>query len=452
MALIKCPECNSIVDENLKECNVCGCPFEEGIAVETDSVKDETALNENSSEDTGNISEQSAQTSDVENETSEQINEPETVPQSDENQNLKKNKIHFSRKFMTITASVCAVVIVAILTFVLTGNMRAYAKYKNLMEKGKYTEAISGFKDLDGYKESDKLIQECNYEYGIKEIDSENYTEAMKRLEMAGTGDKVEEAKNKCKYQEALAFVEKKDYPSAIQILSNLNYEDSEDKLLEAKYNYAKVYVDSKDYDSAISILGDLKYKDSEELVKLCKYNRGKELYETKDYGNALTYLEKLNYQDSETMVESINNNPYSLNKFIERYNAMTDIINEREGVTIDKLNLDNASDNQIKTATGATVFFNKSSEEDIDCKYEITSFMWDKTGWVLTDTNKILADWYCCVAGFTPDITFESAGTILSGIMDSAGTGIYGSTRYGDSFYNTSKTKKELTISGSRD
>ncbi|MGC4017903.1 MAG: tetratricopeptide repeat protein [Muricomes sp.] len=450
MASIKCPECNSVVDENSKECNVCGYPLEGDAADEADSAKAETALNEDSSEDMDNISEQSAQTPDMGNETSEETNEPKIVPQPDKEHNTEKNKIHFRRKSITITASVCSLIIIAILTFVLTGNMRAYAKAKDLMEKGEYTEAISGFQDLDGYKESDKLIQECNYEYGIKEIDSENYTEAMRRLGMAGTGDKVEEAKNRCKYQEALAFIEEKDYPSAIEILNSLDYEDSQDKLLESKYSYAKEYVDSKDYNLALVILEDLKYKDSEELMKLCKYNLGKELYEKKDFGNALTYLEKLNYQDSETMVDSINNNPYSLNKFVERYNAMTDIISQREGITIEKLSIDSASDNQIKTATGATVFFNRASKE-VDCKYQINSFMWDKTGWVFADTNKLIADWYCCVAGFTPDTTYESATDILTGITGSAGTGIYGSTTYGDSFYNTSKTKKELTVGGSR-
>jgi tetratricopeptide (TPR) repeat protein len=207
--------------------------------------------------------------------------------------------------------------------------------------------------------------------------------------------------------------------------------------------------MNKKDYESAIDLLRDLNFQDSEELVKQCKYTLGKELYDSKDYENTLTYLEKLNYQDSEIMVDYINNNPYSINKFVERYYTMTDVLYEREGVAIDKLSVDNVKENQIKTGTGAIVFFNKSSE-NIDCQYEIVSFMWDKTGWVFADANKILADWYCCVAGFNSDITYDTAGEILTSITDNAGE-VYGSTQYGDAFYNTSKSKKELTMSGRR-
>lgn len=61
---------------------------------------------------------------------------------------------------------------------------------------------------------------------------------------------------------------------------------------------------------------------------------------------------------------------------------------------------------------------------------------------------ERLLADWYCCVAGFMPGSTFETVGEIITKMVD--GADIYGSVTYNDFFFNTSKTKAELTLSGS--
>jgi hypothetical protein len=47
--------------------------------------------------------------------------------------------------------SVFAVIVIDLLSFALTGNIRDYAKAQDLMEQGKYKEAISAFEKLEGY-------------------------------------------------------------------------------------------------------------------------------------------------------------------------------------------------------------------------------------------------------------------------------------------------------------
>lgn len=57
-----------------------------------------------------------------------------------------------------------------------------------------------------------------------------------------------------------------------------------------------------------------------------------------------------------------------------------------------------------------------------------------------------------CSVAAFTPGSTFISVGQIITEMTEASEGGIYGSTYYGDTFYNISKTEAELTLSGRRD
>lgn len=287
----------------------------------------------------------------------------------------KKNTV------LKICIAAVVVVIIAIIAYVGTEDMRTYNKAKDMLESGEYREAMKVFKELGDYKDSDKQVDECTYQIAL-------------------------------------------------------------------------VYADEEKYEEALALFGSIKesdYKDSEEQSSRCLYEIGKNYIDEKSYDQAIECLKDLNYKDSAELVDNIENGTYSLNKFIERYNAMADNMKELKNVTIDKLDAADVEDGKITTCTEAVISFNDSTDDKSDYRYEINSFMWDKRAWILADTDMLLCDWYCTVAGFTPDSTYDSVGDILSTLTNEAGSGMYASIDVGDTSYSTGKTKKEMTLGGHR-
>ena len=88
-----------------------------------------------------------------------------------------------NKKIATITTPiVCAIIaFIIVLNTVIIPN----GKYNDaiaLMDAGKYTEAISAFEALDGYKDSSTKITECNYNDAITLMDAGNIVEAFEAL------------------------------------------------------------------------------------------------------------------------------------------------------------------------------------------------------------------------------------------------------------------------------
>lgn len=389
MALKLCPKCGKEIDDKSKECIYCGFSVSE-TSGEADKEFEEKPVLDGDGDENKNPDE------DIHNCT-------------DNKKSNNKNKI-------IIGIAAASVIVIAFVVFFATSNLRAYSKAENLLADKEYEKAIHAFEKLDGYKNSDEMIEKCHLDWGKDLIEEGQYTEALEKLQAAGSGKDVEAATQECIYKQSVLYMEYDQYEEAIK-----NLEMIED------------------------------YEDSKELLGECKYIIGKGLYEKKDYENALKYLDKLKYKDSEAMVENIKNNPYSINKFIERYNAMADILNETKGAGVKKLDVNNVSDNKIETGTEAVLKFNSSSDEDIDCKYEITSFMWSKKGWIFVDENLLTAEWYCSVAGFVPDSNYDSVGDILTSVTNGSENSLYASAKFGDSNYTISKSKKVITLAGQR-
>ena len=78
-----------------------------------------------------------------------------------------------------------ALVFVIILTTVIIPNNK-YNDAVTLMDAGKYEEAISEFKELDGAKDSDDKLKECNYYWGLSLMDKGKSKEAMSKFSKAG--------------------------------------------------------------------------------------------------------------------------------------------------------------------------------------------------------------------------------------------------------------------------
>ena len=141
-------------------------------------------------------------------------------------------------------------------------------------------------------------------------------------------------------------------------------------------------------------------------------------------------------------------NKERTLKKFVERYNAMADIMKKDKNITVKKIKEEDLNGNEIETGIGATIKFNQA-DDDIDCRYDIETFMWSKRPWAFTDSEVLLADIYCCLAGYSSDNDYTTIGKIVSQIGEEATTGVYGSVHTGKYMYNMSVIKKEMTVGG---
>lgn len=324
---------------------------------------------------------------------------------------IKKNGI-------IISGVIIGIVLIGCLIFLATGNLRKYHEAKSLLDSGKYEDARKVFIELNDYKDSENQVLECDYQIGIQLIKSKKYTDA--RVEFTH--------------------------------LYMKDYKDSEEQYNLCDYEIGKEYLTTENYGNASKIfkrLADEKYSDSEDLYKKCQYNLGKQYMEQSDYSNAVACLQNLDYEDSKQLLDSIVNGENSINKFIERYNIAVEALNSGENLGLKKLDASNLKDNKIETGIGGTIEFNQSSEED--CRYNIVSFMWSKTPWILTDSDLLLAEMLCCCTAYLVGESPETATNIITSAIENGDYSSYGSETYKDNFFTISKTKKVVTFAGQK-
>ena len=128
------------------------------------------------------------------------------------------------------------IVFVIILNSVIIPSVKYNSAVKK-MNNGEYEEAIAAFEELDGYKESENQIKECNYLYASDLLDAKKYDEAYAILNELGDTDSI----NESMYNRAMEYVKADDKISAYLLLSKIvGYKDSGDKAAEYKPIYEK--------------------------------------------------------------------------------------------------------------------------------------------------------------------------------------------------------------------
>ena len=150
-----------------------------------------------------------------------------------------ERKAKRNKKIAIITTPiVCAIIaFIIVLNTVIIPN----GKYNDAIAAGKYTEAISAFEALDGYKDSATKITKCNtaildgkYNDAIALMDAGKYTEAISAFEaLDGYKDSATKI-TECKYNDAVSLMENKNYEEAITAFEELgDYNDSKNKIDE---------------------------------------------------------------------------------------------------------------------------------------------------------------------------------------------------------------------------
>lgn len=94
--------------------------------------------------------------------------------------NIDEPKKKLSKKSkIIISLSIGCTIIIGILAFVLTKDIRAYHKGKQMMDNQNYSKAVESFSTITDYKDTNSLYTKCLYEYGKQLISEEKYKKAL---------------------------------------------------------------------------------------------------------------------------------------------------------------------------------------------------------------------------------------------------------------------------------
>jgi len=247
-----------------------------------------------------------------------------------------------------VTSTVCLVIVIAILlNNVIIPEIQASTKYNNaiaLIESGKYQEAIAEFEALDGYKDSNDKVTECQtaikdiaYNDAVALMKDKKYAEAI--VAFIKLGDYKDSKSNiqKCEiaikdisYDEALALMNDGKYAEAIAAFKKLGeHKDS-------KGNIQKCEIAIKDiaYDQTLALMNEGKYaeaiiafetldghKDSADKIVECQTA-------IKDiaYDEALALMNDGKYAEAIVAFEALDGHKDSADKIVECQTAIKDI------------------------------------------------------------------------------------------------------------------------------
>lgn len=179
-----------------------------------------------------------------------------------------------NNNFKRMGKIVVTVILIAILASIpFVAKIVSYNNAISLFEEKKYEDAVSEFKELGEYKDSQEYLFESTYK--------------LARQYLA-----------KGKSQEALLLFDE---------LKSHNNSKYSDYSLDINYFTAQAYMNEKKYDMALDILEKIKNKTNvEEDIRNAKYLKAVELYEEQNYEEAIKIFNEFDksYKDVEDYIE----------------------------------------------------------------------------------------------------------------------------------------------------
>ena len=184
--------------------------------------------------------------------------EKENKRREEENKRKEEKEILEKRKKKentkrNVTAVAVVLMLIAVATLISTYFIIPYTKYKTavmLQNNGNYEEAITVYKELDGYKDSVARIEECEscfvektYVSACELMEKEKYDEAYGKFKTISkykdSSDKINECRQILQdivYNTALSLMEEEKYDEAIERFETIRYyKDSNQKINECK-------------------------------------------------------------------------------------------------------------------------------------------------------------------------------------------------------------------------
>ena len=185
-----------------------------------------------------------------------------------------------------------------------------YRKGLNLIEKGKYDDAMTVFDQIGDYKESKSMVSESKYKKGLALLEKKQYDDATDIFELLGDYKDSSDMAHEAQYQKGLALIEDENYYEAMTIFEQLgNYKESNEKYRYSYYYYGLSLLYDNDYETAITVFETLgKYKKSKSNLLQAKYGYVKKHL---DYDNMTTFeylkeLKSANYKDSKKLYNNL--------------------------------------------------------------------------------------------------------------------------------------------------
>ncbi len=161
----RCPECNNLVDESLKECNFCGYPFcgsEKEIELNDNVYKGKDI--EISNEEACKEEKQDAKLEDSDKEKEKDIPEKqeELTNEKEESEKSSKVKKTFNKKKLVLFGTIIGVCILGFVIYK-TSDLGRYNSAQNAYKNKRYAEAMEKFKSLEKYKDSKKMYDKAKH-------------------------------------------------------------------------------------------------------------------------------------------------------------------------------------------------------------------------------------------------------------------------------------------------
>lgn len=178
---------------------------------------------------------------------------------------VKKSK----KKVLIPAIAGIAVVAIGVFVFLLTGDLRAYLSAKSTLEAGEYEKAAAAFLELEDYKDSPELYQECIYQQSVMKVGQKDYDGALDLLGEIPDYPGAKEQMAICHYAFGEDAEKQNDYKKAIESFEQAGeYGDSQAKVQSNAYAYAKQCAVEYEYAEAAEYFekaGD--YEDSAKLA-----------------------------------------------------------------------------------------------------------------------------------------------------------------------------------------
>lgn len=189
-------------------------------------------------------------------------------------------------------------------------KISSYSNTQDYIEKCNYFLALENIEDLSvstGYfnllnEELSIKVQEEYFAKAESLIENESLEEAETYFAVI-TDSEIVEKINEIHYNQAMAYIDEKEYEKAQNLLNELaSYSDSENQLLRINYLIGQDNVDLLDYEIAIEYFTLAEnYEDSAEKINYCNYNIATNLFNDAEYQLASEMFAELGeYSDSQ--------------------------------------------------------------------------------------------------------------------------------------------------------
>lgn len=209
---------------------------------------------------------------------------------------------------LIVTPIVCAVIaFIVLLNTVIIPNGK-YNDALALMEAGKYEEAISAFKEMDGYKDSAAKITECE-----AAIFDALYNEVTQLLSQGNLQDALDlcdtiqntSTSNTLRYSVGTYLLENEQYEAAEYVFSDIDsYKDAKAKARYARATRAQQLEKQGEYETAYNLIKEYAYfADCTQAYQSICYSYATNLFSEGQYGSAANIFNKiLDYSDAKSM------------------------------------------------------------------------------------------------------------------------------------------------------